>query len=150
MKIVVDTNVVFSAILNTDSQLGDLLLNSTGTFDFYTCHLLREELDNHKARIIAMAGYSESDYAEIAYQVVRPLQFISEELIGFEFWQQAIHFVRDVDMDDVAFVALTEFMNCKLWTGDQKLLKGIRAKGYSNALSTAELKTLRDGLEIVK
>lgn len=114
MKIVVDTNVVFNAILNTDSQLGDLLLNSTGTFDFYTCHLLREELENHKDNIMVMAGYSESEYAEIAYQVVRPLRFISEELIDFEFWQQAIYFVRDVDMDDVAFAALTEFMNCKL------------------------------------
>lgn len=150
MKIIVDTNVVFSAILNTDGQLGDLLLNSTGTFDFYTCDLLREELENHKAKIIAIAGYSESEYVEIVYQVVRPLQFISEELIDFEFWQQAIYFVRDVDMDDVAFVALTEFMSCKLWTGDQRLLKGIRAKGYLNALSTAELKILRDGLENVK
>jgi predicted nucleic acid-binding protein len=50
-------------------------------------------------------------------------------------------------MDDIAFIALTEFMDCKLWTGDQKLLKGIRAKGYTNALSTDEVKALRIDLE---
>lgn len=147
MKIVVDTNIVFSVVLNTNSQIGDILLNSTGTFDFYTCHLLREELESHKSKIIALGGYSEADYAELVYQVLRPLQFISEELIGFEFWQRALDFVREVDMDDIAFIALTEFMDCKLWTGDQKLLKGIRAKGYTNALSTDEVKALRKDLE---
>lgn len=147
MKIVVDTNVVFSVILNTSSQMGDLLLNSVGVFDFYTCHLLREELENHKAKIIALSGYSESEYAELVYQVFLPLQFISEEIISFEFWQRALDFVREVDMDDIAFVALTEFMDCKLWTGDQKLLKGIRAKGYLNALSTDDVKALRKSVE---
>ncbi len=28
MKVVVDTNIVFSAILNSDGKIGDLLLNS--------------------------------------------------------------------------------------------------------------------------
>lgn len=54
MKIVVDTNVVLSAILNTDSQIADLLLTSSGTFEFYTCYLLREEIDNHRDKLLAL------------------------------------------------------------------------------------------------
>jgi len=38
-------------------------------------------------------------------------------------------------MDDIAFVALNDFLNTKLWTGDKKLLLGLRAKGYLNILS---------------
>ncbi len=147
MKIVVDTNVVFSAILNTDSQIADLLLTSSGTFEFYPCHLLREEIDNHRDKLLALSNYGEVEFAEVDHQVLLPLQFISEEIIPFEFWQRALFFVRDVDMDDIAFVALTEFMNCKLWTGDRKLLKGIRAKGYMNAVSTEELFQWRAELE---
>ena len=32
MKFVVDTNIVFSAILNTQSKIGDLIMNSHGIF----------------------------------------------------------------------------------------------------------------------
>ena len=36
MKIVVDTNIIFSAILNTNGKIGDLLLNSDDVFQFYS------------------------------------------------------------------------------------------------------------------
>lgn len=39
MKVVVDTNIVFSSILNSDSKIGDLLLNSGNYIDFYTADL---------------------------------------------------------------------------------------------------------------
>ncbi|MFZ1751415.1 MAG: hypothetical protein WAU01_14545, partial [Saprospiraceae bacterium] len=38
---------VFSSILNTDSVIGDLLLNSDGQFEFYSASYLKEELENH-------------------------------------------------------------------------------------------------------
>lgn len=34
MKIIVDTNVVFSAILNSNSRIGKILLNPTSHFQF--------------------------------------------------------------------------------------------------------------------
>lgn len=36
MKIVIDSNIVFSAILNKNGKIGDLLLNSDDVFQFYT------------------------------------------------------------------------------------------------------------------
>ena len=47
-KIVVDTNIVFSGILNTNNRIGDLLLNSGNVFEFYTVSYLKKELENHK------------------------------------------------------------------------------------------------------
>lgn len=41
MKIVVDTNIVFSAILNSNSAIGDLLLNSDKEFQFYSASYLK-------------------------------------------------------------------------------------------------------------
>jgi hypothetical protein len=35
MKIVVDSNIVFSAILNTQSNIGQLILNSSKYFNFF-------------------------------------------------------------------------------------------------------------------
>ena len=49
MKFVVDTNIVFSAVLNTQSKIGDLMMNSQGIFEFYACDTLRNELKRHRA-----------------------------------------------------------------------------------------------------
>jgi len=35
-KIIVDTNIVFSALLNTNSRIGQILINGKNRFDFYS------------------------------------------------------------------------------------------------------------------
>jgi len=47
--------------------------------------------------------------------------------------------VRDIDKNDIQFVALTEYLSGQLWTGDKKLLNGLIAKGYKNCITTEEL-----------
>ncbi len=47
MKIVVDTNIIFSALLNTNSKIGDLLLDPESKFDFYSCIYMRTEILKH-------------------------------------------------------------------------------------------------------
>jgi predicted nucleic acid-binding protein len=51
MKIRVDTNIAFSAILNTTSIIGDLILNSNDTFQFWSCYFLLDEIDNHWSKL---------------------------------------------------------------------------------------------------
>ena len=55
--------------------------------------------------------------------------------------------MRDIDMNDIAFLSLSEFMNFKLWTGDKELMRGLAKKGYSNFINTEELYNLRNLLE---
>lgn len=142
-KIVVDTNIIFSALLNTSGIFGDLLINSDNVFQFYTCYLLKDEISRHKQKLVQLAGFTENSF-EIAQQAVfGKIKFISEEIIPFQFWQNALPIVRDVDMNDIAFVALADFINAPLWTGDKKLITGIRAKGYQNLISKEELILLR-------
>lgn len=47
--------------------------------------------------------------------------------------------VKDIDKKDMLFVALSIQMDLKLWTGDKKLIQGLRAKGYKNVIETKEL-----------
>lgn len=44
MKIVIDSNIVFSAILNTKSKIGQLIINGSQYFDYYTIGLLKTEI----------------------------------------------------------------------------------------------------------
>ena len=148
MKLIVDTNIVFSSILNTNSTIGDLLLNSDTQFEFYSVGYLKEELETRKAKLMAISTLSSEELDQIKTQIFSKIQFISEELIPFDIWRKAANFVREVDMDDIAFVALSLYMdNTPIWTGDAKLRLGIIKKGFKGILSTEGVLELRDKLD---
>ena len=50
-------------------------------------------------------------------------------------------------MDDIAFVAMSEYENIRLWTGDKELIEGLAAKGFNKCISTDELIEIRKQLE---
>ncbi len=142
MKVVVDSNIAFSAILHTNSKIARLLLAPQRAFTFYTCHLLMEEIEKHKEKIMTLAGYTIQEFEATKDTIFKSLHFISEELIPFEYWQKALPTVRDVDIDDIAFVVLADFLEAYLWTGDKILYEGLKAKGYAKVISTQELLAL--------
>lgn len=147
MKFIVDTNVVFSAILNTESKIGDLLMNSHGIFEFHSCDTLRTELEEHKGKLLEISGMNDEQLDQSIYQITNQIILTNEALIPFEYWVKAANLVRDTDMNDIAFLALAELLGAKLWTGDKELLKGLVKKGFLNFTTTEELYQLRLLLE---
>lgn len=143
MKVVVDSNIVFSAMLNPESNIGDIILNSQDTFSFYACEYLREEINDHKHKIIKLTGYDEREYSEVEFLVYKQVDFFSESTIPIEFWQKAADLVKDIDMDDITFVALSLFLDIKLWTGDKLLIGGLTKKGFKNIITTQQMLQLR-------
>lgn len=146
MKLVVDTNIVFSAVLNTEGKIGDLIMNSQGSFEFHTCDALRIELGKHKSKLQELSQMTNEQLEQSIFQITDNLVFHSESLVPFHHWKKAADLVREVDMDDIAFVALSEFLEAKLWTGDKTLMKGLASKGYSKFITTEELMRLRSFL----
>ncbi len=143
MRVVLDSNIVFSAMLNPESSIGDIILNSQDTFDFYGCEFLREEINDHKGKIMKISGYDDQEYAAVEFLIYKQVDFFSESTIPFEFWQKAADFVRDTDMDDISHVALSLFLDIKLWTGDKMLLGGLAKKGFKNIVTTQEMLQIR-------
>ena len=74
MKIVVDTNIAFSAILNTETKIGDLLMNSEGLLEFHACQYLRIEIHKHRERLIEISGLTEDEFEEAKNLVFFPLK----------------------------------------------------------------------------
>ncbi len=147
MKFVVDTNIAFSAVLNTEGKIGDLLMNSHGIFEFHSCDTLRAELEEHREKLLELSGMSEEQLDQSIYQITNQIIFTNEALIPFEFWLKGADLVRDTDMNDIAFLALSELLVSILWTGDKELVKGLVKKGFSNFITTEELYQLRHLLE---
>lgn len=59
MKIIVDTNIIFSGLLSPNGTISDLLLNSSDVFDFYSPTFVLEELENHRTKLLKITGFSE-------------------------------------------------------------------------------------------
>ena len=148
MKIVVDTNIVFSAILNSTGQIGKILIHSKKHFQFYSCHFLKEEIFRHRDKLITLTKLTEAELSELIDLTTRNIEFLSEVVIPEKTILKAYDLVKDVDENDVIFVALIKHLKgSKLWTGDKKLIAGLEKKGFRNIISTLDLNSALDKKE---
>jgi predicted nucleic acid-binding protein len=143
MKIVVDTNIIFSALLNSNSTIGDLLFNSGKYFEFYSCNYLRYEIQKHWERLKKISKLSDEQLQVSYTQVLSKLKFINEEIIPAETWLVSEEITKGIDIDDTDFVAMTKFLKATLWTGDKVLYNGLKKTGFKKLINTTELLALR-------
>lgn len=144
MRIIVDANIIFSAILNTDGKIGDVLLNSHNIFEFIAPRFLKDEIRKYQKKILLISGYTNSELLEIEDKVYKPISFISEVHIPLSIRVSSEQLVKDIDPKDVAYVAFSKYFRCKLWSGDKALRNGLLKKGFTNIINTDELFKLRE------
>jgi len=143
VKILVDANIVFSGILNSNGKIGDLLINSSKHYIFIAPDFLRHEIKNKYQKLQNISKMSFEQIAEAEYQICQHITFISEEQIAEKYWLAAFALVQDVDPKDIHYIAYSKQFKCKLWSGDKKLLKGLHSKGFKDLLTTDELFKLK-------
>lgn len=139
MIIVVDTNIVFSAILNTQSKIGQLIINGEKYFEFYTIGLLKNELLRHKQKMISIAKFSDKQFNATYHTITSRIKFVDEIILSDNTIEDAVKLVAETDINDALFIALANHLNSKLWTGDKKLIEGLKRKNYSKVLNTNDL-----------
>lgn len=127
--IIVDTNIIFSALLREQSKFMQVLLESD--HDLYICELILMELFKHKEKITQLSQLSEQEIIKLYYALLKRLQVYKEDLIKPEHWRQAYNLCKSVDENDTPHVALTLELNGLLWSGDNKLKLGLQQQGFT-------------------
>jgi predicted nucleic acid-binding protein len=138
-RIVVDTNVAFSTFLNTNSRIGQILLNGARYYDFFAPEYLRHELIEHKERIKNIGKLNEDSFVELYGLILQNVRTLNHSIVPNSFYKTAMETCQEIDIDDTPFVAINDYLRGKLWTGDLKLINGLIAKGYSRIVTTNEL-----------
>ena len=105
MKVVVDTNIVFSAILNSNGLIGELLFNSEDQFEFYSSEFINNELTKYKTKLQAITKMSEEKINTSIHQVLKNIDLISSEATSDIHWNRAFELASNVDEDDTPFLA---------------------------------------------
>lgn len=126
--VVVDTNVLFSALLRTSSSFAQQILASG--HDFFVCEAVIVELFRHKERIVQMSRLSEEEVVRFFYLLLRRLDLFKEDLIAPSAREEAWRLCQEVDEADTPHVALTLHLGGRLWTGDERLKRGLRERGF--------------------
>lgn len=139
MRIVVDTNIVFSAILNTDNKIAQILLQPKSNLNFYSTEQLLSEIKEHTDKLKKLSGYSDNELGRVIELITKRIRFINVKLISAESYRIAETLAQDVDIDDTEFIALTEHLKAKLWSGDKELQKGLKKKGWEKFIFISEL-----------
>lgn len=142
MKVVVDTNIIFSALMRSNSKMGEILFSDTRKVQFFAPELLKIETDRYFVKLCNSSKLSPDKISESKSRIFEQINFISEELIKSVKWSEAIELVSDIDEDDTPFVALALELNAFLWTGDKKLIDGLASKNTFFAKSTADIENL--------
>ncbi len=139
MKIILDTNIIFSALLNSNSTIGELIFDSENVFEFYGCDYMRLEIEQHWDKLKKISKLTDKELQESLFRLYTKIHFINEEQISEKIWLKAETLTSDIDIDDTDFVALTNYLKGVLWTGDKELYTGLKIKGYKKVISTQEL-----------
>ena len=127
--IIVDTNILFSVLLSGSSRFAKVLLNSK--HHFFTCELAYIELFKWKEKIIKSSHLTNEQVLELLSICLRRVNLVKEEKISNQYWNEAYQLCREIDKNDTPFVALTLELNGFLWTGDKKLIAGLKERGFS-------------------
>lgn len=139
MRIVIDTNMAFSGILNTNSKISRIILQPKSRLNLYSTNQLNAELIKHRNKIKKISKFSDTELHRVVHLITAKIKFINVELIPENLFKKAETLAQDIDIDDTEFIALTEHIRGKLWTGDKELIKGLKRKNWDKLISTEEL-----------
>lgn len=139
MKLVVDTNIIFSALLKKESKEIELLLREE--CEFFIPKTLFIELFKHKEKIMQVSKLEEDEILELLYSILEKLEVVDDRNIALKYRKEAYNLTEDIDPTDAIFVALALFLNAKLWSGDKRLKEGLENKGRHMVLTTKNLST---------
>lgn len=129
MKIVADTNIIFSSLLKNGEAFRDIFFSDS--YKIYSCNFAIIEIFKHKEKILKSSKIVEAELLDRLYKILKNVTFINETFISLESFEKAFDLCRDIDEKDTLFVSLAIEMNCDLWTGDKKLKEGLSKKGFN-------------------
>lgn len=146
MIIIIDTNILISACLNEKGEIFRMIRNLSGNIDFLIPDYALEEINKHKLAVCKNTGYSTFQFDKLLYQCCENATIFSVADISTDIFQQAADLTRNIDINDQAFVSFSIAFDALIWTGDLKLMKGLKRSGFRNIISTKEFKDILKAL----
>jgi predicted nucleic acid-binding protein len=142
MKIVIDTNIIFSALLNPKSKISEIVFDFNHNLQFFAPEYCIFEINKYKDKILKYSKLSDEEVEKLKFSILKIVNFYPQYLINEINWEKAHLILKNVDEDDIPFLALSLELNCKIWTGDKAFIKCLNSFEPSNYISTNNISDL--------
>lgn len=130
MKLIIDTNIIFSGLIK-QSITREILLSPY--FEFYIPDFYNIELNKYKSYIIAKFNGNEGDLDDLI-TILHEKLFIVPENEYSDKIEKAKEIIGKIDPKDVPFIALAlSIGNDGIWTRDDHFNKQNKIKIYSTS-----------------
>ncbi|MFH1224899.1 MAG: PIN domain-containing protein [Candidatus Diapherotrites archaeon] len=131
MLLVVDANIIFSALIKGGATRSTLLLSG---IDFFTPEFSIREIKKHLPELQEKAGLSEREISRLLDELLELSEMV---VVPFEDFRNREALAKEIspDRDDVAYIALALHLGCTVWSNDAALKRQNRVK----IISTGEL-----------
>lgn len=130
MHIVLDTNILFSALIK-DSTTRKLILEYDGIFLFP--EYIFEEAEKHKEEILRKSEMDTDDFNELLALILKKVTIIPYEVLE-PYRQEAYNIIKDIDVNDTLFIACAlAYKESIIWSNDSQLKKQSRIKVINTA-----------------
>ncbi len=116
MNIVIDTNILISSLYKPSGVTYELLAKLSETCQLFISDISLVEIIKHQQRIIKSAKTNINAFENLKAKLLQKTALVPLSLIPVSTGKQAYLLVKDIDENDIAFVATTLFVNGFLWT----------------------------------
>ena len=129
MNIIVDTNIVFSALLKEHTFYRRILEDDE--YKIYSPSIMLTEVISHEEKILKYSKIDKNKFYEFFHNLIANITFVNEKIIPLAVYKKAFLLCNEYDDSDTPFIALAIHLDAKLWTGD-KIKEHLRKKGFNN------------------
>ena len=86
-----------------------------------------------------LAKLGDDEFLEVYELIVKNITILDHSIAGRSNYKKAFELCKDVDLDDIPFIAFSLYLKCELWTGDKKLIKNLKKRNFDKIVTTNEL-----------
>jgi len=146
MIVIVDSNIIISAVINSSGNEYSILQQRHKKVDFISSSLLVEEFAKRIKDIASLTANSVSDVRKVFESITDSFLLIDIADLDQDSLTRTDLLIKNLDINDYQFLAITICFDALFWTGDLKLYRGLRRKGFNNVVITKELREIIKGL----
>ncbi len=106
MRIVVDTNIIFSSLLNPSGKISDLLINSNDFFKFFAPDFAVTELQKHNSKLLKTSGYTQEELNFLMRMIFKKVELVDLNILSKESKTEAIQITASIDKYDAPFIGV--------------------------------------------
>ena len=130
LDFVIDTNILMSILISGKASYKPLLKY----YNFFVPEFALVEIEKYKNVIFSKTRQQRKEVINFSYFLFSEITILPNYIFDKEILQEAINLTKNVDIKDVAFIALSMQLNIPLITRDEKLKAGMNKKKYKNIL----------------